>query len=62
MKGKLEEESTSDGLFKTSNITISEIKDAINSCDMRLYLNKDTLANYAKDKKQVSLTPNRQST
>ena len=51
MKTKIEEEGVSNNLFKTSTITISEIKEAINTCEMRIYLNKDTLTNYAKDKK-----------
>ena len=49
MKGKLEEVNGS--IFKTSSVSISEMKEAINSCDMRSFLNKDTLTNYSKEKK-----------
>ena len=55
MKGKLEETSGPGDLFRPGNVTIGEMKDSINSCEMGQYLAKDTLTNYAKEKKTVSI-------
>ena len=51
LKGKLEDEAGESSVFKNGKVSMAELREAINSNEIRQFLVKDTLTNYVKEGK-----------
>ena len=54
LKSKLEDQSVEGNVFRAGKVSIGELREAINSSEIREFLIKDTLSNYVKEGKMIS--------